>query len=381
MTETTTAYDPIMRKRFEFIDALRGLAAFSVLIYHVVGIHQDIVAVPKWARAIVLNGGMGVTLFFLVSAFCLCLTMRKHEREVGRTWKFYLRRIFRIVPLFYVLLAVTLLRDRAVHGSHSLADVLSSAFFFFNFVPGKQEGIVWASWTLGVEMIFYLLFPFICLFANNFRKSLVFLGVALAVSACFSAVVRGLPITVTHGDIFVHNSFFSQLPVFALGMVAFYAYEEFIYGKNRSAWWAYFLVGLAVMVYFALWIKNPRSFASGIVLPGIVCAVFFLGLAIVPLRILVNQPSRFIGKISYSFYLIHPVIVYHLKPVYRAIYQLNIPASLQYLVCLVLALVPLTMLAYLAYRFVEQPGIRLGDSLINRFSSGTPTALVFRLPR
>ena len=51
-----------------------------------------------------------------------------------------------------------------VYGSgiiHAKGPILSFMFFIYNFRPGMQEGLVWASWTLGVEMVFYLIFPWI----------------------------------------------------------------------------------------------------------------------------------------------------------------------------------------------------------------------------
>jgi peptidoglycan/LPS O-acetylase OafA/YrhL len=353
--------------RFEFIDALRGIAAFSVLLLHVAFFHSKIVRVPRWAGPVVQNGGMGVTLFFVVSAFCLCLTMRKHNNETNSTLKFYLRRIFRIVPLFYLVLLIRL----PIGGSYDVIDVLRNVFFIFNFFPGKEDGIVWASWTLGVEMAFYLLFPIIFLFANNFRKSLVFLGITLAISAGFTAGIQNINPPILK-DSFYYHSFFRVLPIFAIGIVTYFTYEEFIRGKKLSRLFAFILLSVAVSAYFILWIKNMHALANGVVMRSLVCSVFLLGLSISPLGIIVNIVSRFLGKISYSFYLFHPIIVYFLKPVYQKIYNIELSVSLQYGLCLLLAVVPLTVIAYLSFRFIEQPGMRLGNILIKRISPINP---------
>ena len=103
-------------ERLDSIDALRGIAALYVLVYHVALIPQPNLGVPSWAARYVLTGGTGVTLFFIVSAFCLCLSMRTHQDEPSPTMRFYVRRVFRIVPLFYLWLAASWVRDWLLHG-------------------------------------------------------------------------------------------------------------------------------------------------------------------------------------------------------------------------------------------------------------------------
>jgi peptidoglycan/LPS O-acetylase OafA/YrhL len=72
--------------------------------------------------------------------------MRVREREPHPIMSFYVRRAFRIVPLFYVWLIVSWLRDKYWFGvTHSWQEIVLNMFFGFNFVPGKHAGFVWAS--------------------------------------------------------------------------------------------------------------------------------------------------------------------------------------------------------------------------------------------
>ena len=65
-------------RRLDFVDSLRGLAALYIVVYHMTLVPNPHLEVPHWAQAVVLSGGTAVTLFFVVSAFSLCHTMKAH---------------------------------------------------------------------------------------------------------------------------------------------------------------------------------------------------------------------------------------------------------------------------------------------------------------
>jgi peptidoglycan/LPS O-acetylase OafA/YrhL len=347
------------------IDALRGIAAFSVVLYHLTLIPQPNLILPQWASRYVMSGGMGVTLFFVVSAFCLCLSMRMHEQEPSPVRHFYLRRIFRIVPLFYVWVIVTLVRDRLLFKStHSFPEVLLSLFFGFNFFPGKHEGFVWAGWTLGVEMVFYLFFPLIYRYVNNWWKSISFAVFTVLLWEGFSSLTGHLAIPEAVRKSFVHFSLLRQLPAFAVGILTFFLYERFIQGGLRSRKWAVLLTGTALAGYNLILTDRLFFLRDVIFLQAMIFGTLLLGLTIVPLGLFVNRVTRFLGEISYSLYLNHPTLVLLLIPAYRIVYGVQSRASIQFGVCMLLTLGLLTVISFGSYRFIEQPGIRLGSRLI-----------------
>jgi peptidoglycan/LPS O-acetylase OafA/YrhL len=92
--------------------------------------------------------GSGVTLFFVSSAFSLTLRMPAPMARSGLK-SYFVSRIFRIAPLFYVLLLFSTFRDGQRFGAFPEATkIVANATFVFNFIPGWQTGIVWASWTI-----------------------------------------------------------------------------------------------------------------------------------------------------------------------------------------------------------------------------------------
>ena len=140
-----------------------------VCFYHMSQIPQPNLAPPGWLAPLVYSGGSGVMLFFVVSAFTLCLSMDSRSKDEQTPIKnYFTRRFFRIAPLFYVWMGIYYIRDIIVFNSYTSPwTILQSLSFTLNLFPGKEAGYVWASWTIGVEMLFYLIFPLIFLLSKN----------------------------------------------------------------------------------------------------------------------------------------------------------------------------------------------------------------------
>lgn len=356
--------------RLNFIDSLRGWAAFYVVFYHLALLPNPDLVLPAWLAPIIMAGGTGVSLFFVVSAFTMCYTMRLRKDEPQLTRRFYLRRFFRIAPLFYAWMIASFLRDFHWYGvTHTWREILMSLSFVYNFVPGQEQGFVWASWTLGVEMVFYLVFPFIYRWVQDYRKAAGFFLLTLVLSASFSRIVTLLPIPAEERNLFLHYSFLNNLPIFACGMLAYFLYERFLRGQVRDRAWGFVLIAFAVAGYAALLSGKLNFLLDGLYWQALIFSCLLLGLAILPWRPLVNRTTLFYGAISYSFYLNHPTLVVALTPAYKRIYAWPLPPTFQYGISLALTVGLLTLLSYATYRLIEQPSLRLGSNLIRRMKA------------
>jgi peptidoglycan/LPS O-acetylase OafA/YrhL len=361
------------KPRLEFIDALRGFGALYILVYHVALIPNPPLNLPGWARTIIMNGGTGVTLFFLLSAFTLMLSARRHAAESHSTKDFYLRRFFRIAPLFYVWIVVSLIRDKLYGGSHSLVTVLLSMVFGFNLIPGEHQGFVWASWVLGVEMLFYLIFPLLHRYVDGLWKCVVFFFAAAAFFEGFSyAVIHYTAMDPTVRHTYLAFNFFQQLPVFAIGMAIFFVYDKYIQNRNRRWGWGLACIACAVFLSIVILEHRVPVMMNYLYLVAIAYGLFILGLSIAPLKILVNPVSRFWGEIGYSVYLNHPTIVWGFTPLYLYLYSLQIPRTFQFGAAFLLTLGVVTILSVATYQFIEKPGIRLGGWIIRRMRQTAP---------
>lgn len=141
------------------IDALRGIAALSILFYHMSGRMVSLFGQYPFQmlpdRFIGLNMA-SLPLFFVISAFTLYLSLDNKSGEKNRFIKFYIRRFFRIAPLFYLLLVFVVLDGIIQNRAPSWLEILSNFSFTFNLVPEYSGSLTIGGWTIGVEMLFYL---------------------------------------------------------------------------------------------------------------------------------------------------------------------------------------------------------------------------------
>jgi len=355
--------------RLDFLDALRGLAAAYVVIYHMTLMPQPQLALPRWAEKFTLMGGTGVTLFFIVSAFSLYYTMPLRQASPKPLTSFYLHRFFRVAPLFYFMIVVSLVRDAWLFDArHSAEGVLASILFVFNFIPMRQEGFVWAGWTIGVEMIFYAVFPLIYARVRNRDNAIALFFATLLLWYFIGLVLDYLKLPAGWRESILQWSTFKHFPIFATGVVLYYwftgcrAADASQQGKGNAA----LLAG--AFFYMALiqgWL--PNVFGNPYYMQAVAYGLIFAGLSMSPWRLLVNRFTSFLGKVSYSLYLLHPTAVYLLVPVYRRIHEQQSDLTVAFLVCTLLTFTILLPLSWLSYRWIELPGIRLGKRVEARW--------------
>ena len=156
--------------RLNFPDALRGIAILLVILKHF-----GQWAPPGGALAASSDfGQLGVQLFFIVSGFTLALSASKtRDRAQIDRRSFFVRRWFRIAPMYYlailgyflIRLAAGLLHShpQGVKGLdvYTPGSVFANICFVNGFVPSAQNNIVPGGWSIGAEFFFYACFPFL----------------------------------------------------------------------------------------------------------------------------------------------------------------------------------------------------------------------------
>ena len=340
--------------QIDAIDALRGMAAFYVLAFHLIYVPSVRLTVPAFASSFLGAGHSGVTLFFVISAFTLCLSSDNRKKEPMPLLRFYLRRLFRIIPLFFVLLFLEVARYRFVYQIRpNRFEVATNIAFVFNFIPGHQEGIVWASWTLGVEMVFYAFFPLIFRYVNSLRRAVFFFMATIGLAATVGAAVH-------YRVDFFRFSIFRHLPSFACGFVLFFIFKKFRARIERKT--AIGLILGGCIVHIILTLHQIEDYGQGIALQSITWAVLALGLCVLPVPLFVNRVTRYAGAISYSIYLDHPQLLSGLSPAFAFIKARA--GVCQYWASLSLATTVVVIVAFITYSLIEQPGIKLGNRIV-----------------
>lgn len=213
-----------------YIDALRGIA-----ILMVIACHQ---ALPFYHLSPLLvlaasYGQTGVMLFFLVSAYTLCNSDHLRQGEAHKTRNFFLRRWFRIAPLYYAGIALYYVIDQAFPDiwtdyDFTASNVLANIALVHGLVPSASDTVVPGGWSVGTECVFYALFPLLLpacrwLYRNGGWK--LFL-IPIVLFTAFSASL--LPaLGMDDPDYwFWYNSLLHQLPVFLIGIALFLATQE-----------------------------------------------------------------------------------------------------------------------------------------------------------
>jgi peptidoglycan/LPS O-acetylase OafA/YrhL len=355
-------------QKLAFIDALRGLAALYVVVFHLSLITTPKAVPPEWLAHFIGSGGSGPMLFFIVSAFTLCLSME--ARATGETEplvNFYIRRLFRIAPLFYLWLVIYFVRDIwYYHDTHSVGEVAENAFFVFNLLPGQEDGYVWASWTIGVEMLFYAVFPQLFMYTRN---------IGIAVALCLLAMAMRVPFhafclrAMDHptAELFYAHGIVFNAAIFLAGIIAYHLHKLIEPERARRhgvglALAACFVAGLIWLCYDGAWASRTANVAF----QTLIYAAFLLGLSLSPIKIFVNKITIFYGRISYSVYLSHATTVFFMSPLFAVIYTHTPYKTFAFGASVVLALAVITPLSLATYRFVEVPGNALGRALIQR---------------
>lgn len=161
------------KPRLTGIEALRGIAALAVLLYHAAR-HVDAAYGAPMLMRVFQGGHAGVDLFFVLSGF---LILHVHRGDIGRPERIghYARQRFtRVMPLYWIALALTVLKGVGGHGVPAIGSLVHSALL----LPGWEEPLLGPAWSLQHELLFYIVFA---AFILNRRAGVALLGLWSAV--------------------------------------------------------------------------------------------------------------------------------------------------------------------------------------------------------
>jgi len=311
-----------MNHRIEVIQLLRGIAALLVCCFHMKGILKDSI----WGKILFQNGSLGVPLFFMISGFILYVTTSKAEITPVYIGKFALKRLLRIAPLYYLLTFVYLAVISQLGLFFENPTWLLPMFFFYPTYlrfTGPSYGFppLAVGWSLNYELYFYLLLAFTMLL-GRFR----WIAFVIIILICVFVV----PL-VTNGYVMQHLSqwyaypypYFSLMtnPVllFFLAGVGLGRFNQANF-NSRHLFYAQILVLLAVANFNFTYLEFYRLF------PGFWSSFFNSGILLLALiwrnKIKPFEPKRgliYLGNISFSLYLIHPIVLGFLPKIIRGL--------------------------------------------------------------
>ena len=357
--------------RYDYIDALRGLAIAGVVL-----VHTSDVARPYHyiAQLISQNGQLGVQLFFIASAITLFLSLEsKSKVEAKPVRNFFIRRFFRIAPMFYIGTVLYLLLNgfgpiySAPNGIKWWFIPLTLSFMH-GWHPETINSVVPGGWSIAVEFSFYLTVPFLFSKLKNVKSSLVFILVTLLLGKILSVVAVYMisplyPNTHYLVEDFTYLWFFSQLPVFGIGILVYNIIKEYRFKKDYALGMILFLIVLFLSVAFLVNSSYQDLFPARIIY-GVIFGLLTLALHFGKIPVVNNIVFQWIGKLSFSIYILHPAVLI----LFKSLFSNGFPISgdLGTITLSVVTLIISSALSFLTYFFIETPGIKLGKKLIEK---------------
>jgi peptidoglycan/LPS O-acetylase OafA/YrhL len=367
-TSGMTAGEPA---RLEYIDALRGWAVLGVLVVHAAasaGLTEGPLAI------LTSNGRYGVQLFYLVSAFAL--TSAIAARGAAHSWRDYaIRRFCRIAPMWWVAMGIYLLANALTgHARFGGWQLLATGLFMHGWHPAWINQVVGNGWSVAVESAFYLLLPILVAVVTNLRRAVLAVALSIPLAAMLWPWADGLiPESVTAYDraTFAYLWLPSQLPVFCMGLVLFHALPHLrqLRGETPGSTSIMLILSGIAACYFGI---SPTSPVPGHVVVAVLLACLTAALALYPSAAAVNRITIFMGKTSFSLYLLHglalPAAAAIVGRIFAAagVHASGPVAFASVLTVLLLICVPA---AWATYRLIELPGMALGKLVIERLKN------------
>ncbi len=340
-------------------DLLRGLCAIAVAAYHLL-MWQNVTAIHTF-------GSYGVYLFFVLSGASLAYTyvdrVATHRFSFGHfLWVRYLR----LAPLYLLLMLLVLpwklLKDGAT--TSLLLTYLLNASLLFGFYKPSTHAVLVGGWSLGIEVIFYLLFPLLILSFRSRWLAWGIFGGLLFIQLGWIYATLG-----KSGGYLLNAEAYHQAPAFAayfmggclMGVAKRRGSLKSVLPKNAGL--VALLAGFLLM--FAV---NPQQQGDelvgwrGIVLGGLCFALVNLASRL-DLKGRLASIAQHFGDATYGVYLLHPVIFFGLA--FVVFPRMKVSAPDQWptparLLFVVLVLLVAFVLAILSERFFEKPIRQLG---------------------
>lgn len=326
--------------KYTFINSARSIAIIMVIIVHISQLYHFKNSILK---LVFDYGQMGVQLFFIASAYTLCLSAEKRKDDLFPISSFYIRRFFRIFPIYYLGIIIYFFLNLYFKdiSKYSTFNIFANLSFTHGMIPSANNTIVPGGWSIGTEMLFYLFFPFLYKFmlrGNMIIKAMIMIVV------CYLIVIIS--------DVDVKNNSFSyfniilQMPVFLIGIL-YYKYEKKMNLLNA-------IILFCIFTFISLYLWKIEKF---LFIPFI-SGLSFCGLIKILEKTFLNlKLFQKLGIVSYSLYITHFILAFYLLQPLSSFLEMCF-----YILITISTCYPLSLFLE---KKLELPFIRLGNKIIN----------------
>ncbi|HEX9513729.1 MAG TPA: acyltransferase [Puia sp.] len=358
------------------LNSLRFFAAFFVIISHG-QISLSKLGFEKFNNLAIFNrGGDAVEFFYVLSGFLITYLLQKEIRQTGTVSirNFYLRRVFRIWPLYFLIVIIGFVLLGVLYpkltGQHFFEFPLWKGFLLFIcFLPNLatslySTGMLFPLRTIGVEEQYYLFWaPLVKIFRNKIAY-LIAVFIVFSYLWYYLLASEMLPFSATVLTFLMTQKFYAMATGGLFGLILYKypeQYRQSLFAKRLLQWLVFIVIAYYYLVGY-----------PGYLYPGEVITHFlmcgFYGLLILNSSLLdrpvVNLEKKtlvYLGTISYGLYMCHMLVDYVLRFTIMKIHGERIGFGLLMPVYHILLLGGAILLASISYKYFESYFLRLKE--------------------
>ncbi|MCC6181496.1 MAG: acyltransferase [Bacteroidia bacterium] len=333
------------------LDYLRGIAALGIMLYHYYSWAFEHFKADDFMGRV---GVYGVSIFYVLSGLTLYYVYYDKMKPTFREVKcFFVKRFFRIFPLLWLVTITAIILSKK---APNFFDVFLNLTGLFGVVSWNVTFSPWV-WSIGNELVFYLFFPFFVLL-TKYNKILLYLLLVLLFSFYIYFAFFELKSNELYANQFrIYSNPLNQVFLFLCGFLI-----GLLFSKKELNIIVLLIVLLFGFLTFVFWPAegNPINLVTGINRIVFTFSCLLIVFALYKLRININKSINIVhkvfvllGEISYSVYLIHP-LMYKLVKQFLGIN----PTTLSFTLLLTL------VVSYFVYRYFEKNCMKLGGNLL-----------------
>lgn len=322
----------------------RFVAAMAIVISH---FNKDLFLYKiRYISDIFLRANVGVSYFFILSGFIMIVAY--HQKASINYRDYYRNRLARIYPLYVLGLLLYLLTK---YSDFSIAKCLLYLLGIQSWIPGKALVLNFPGWSISVEFLFYLLFPWLYnYFYSKGNKSiwiiaiLIWSGTQFFTNLYVNSLAYKGPHTMSHE--FSHYFPLWHINEFLIGNLAGLFFVKNRKEKNHDIAVTLIFAGILLSL-----ILIPLNFHNGLMAVLFVPLIYLISCnSGILTKIFSLKPLEFLGEISYAIYIVHIPVLYILRSVlwdYFQVYESNTVFLVYILVLMVVSAI--------FYWFIEKP--------------------------